>query len=71
MVLGVVLPCYLGSLADDYYGTSSVFVLLGLFFGLAHAFRVVWRAVQKGNREVEQAEQAMKKKRAEYYAKRD
>jgi F0F1-type ATP synthase assembly protein I len=71
MVLGVVLPCYLGSLADDYYGTSSVFVLLGLFFGLAHAVRVVWRAVQKGNREVEQAEQAMKKKRAEYYAKRD
>lgn len=71
MVLGVILPCYVGSLADQRYQTGRTFVLIGFLLGLAHAVRVVVRAVKQGNKEAEQVEQEMKQKRARYYAKRD
>jgi F0F1-type ATP synthase assembly protein I len=69
MVLGVVLPCYVGSLADRHYKTGQWFVALGFCLGIAHAVRAVYRAVQRANREAEEEEQRLRAARKKYHEK--
>jgi F0F1-type ATP synthase assembly protein I len=69
MVLGVVLPCYVGSLADRHYKTGQWFLILGFCLGIAHAVRAVYRAVQQANREAEAEEQRQREARKQYHQK--
>lgn len=71
MVLGVVLPCYVGSLADKRWGTGDTFLIIGFLLGIAHAVRAVWRALERAKRESQQAEEERRRARQKYYEDRD
>jgi F0F1-type ATP synthase assembly protein I len=71
MVLGVLLPCYVGSLADKRWQTGDLFLIIGFFLGLAHAVRAVWRALERTKQEAQAAEEQRKRDRQKYYDDRD
>lgn len=70
VVLGLLLPGYLGHLADAHFGTRPLFILLGFVLGLAHGVRAVVRVVREGDEQAARAAKEMKRKRAEYYDQR-
>lgn len=70
IALGILLPCYAGSVADDHYGTEDTFLILGFVLGLAHGARAVARALKQANREAEEAAGREKQQRKQYYDRR-
>ena len=71
MVLGVILPCYVGSLADKRWGTGDTFLILGFLIGLAHAVRAVWRALERTKEDAKKAEEERRRLRQKYFDDRD
>lgn len=71
MVLGVILPSYVGHLADEHYRTGYTFLLVGFAFGIAHAVRAVWRTMKAWQEEVEREEREEKEARRKYYEDRE
>lgn len=71
MVLGIVLPCYVGSLADEHYGTGKTWFFVGFLVGIGHAVKVVWRATKQANQEAEAEAALDRQKRKQYYDDRD
>jgi F0F1-type ATP synthase assembly protein I len=71
IVLGILLPGYLGSLLDEHWDTRHVFLLVGFFIGLAHGVWAVMRVAKEGDAMALADERAMRQRRAEYYEKRD
>ena len=67
MVLGLMLPCWVGIKADEHFDTEPYLLLLGFVLGVAHGVRVVSRAIQRANREAEAADQAARKARQQYH----
>lgn len=70
IALGLLLPAYLGSLADARLETGSLFLLVGGFVGLAHGVRAVMRVAKQGDAEARAEARALRQQRAEYYEKR-
>jgi len=70
IVLGVLLPSYVGSLLDSHYGTGPAFILFGFVIGLAHGVRAVMRVAKEGDAIAQQDRAEMRRKRDEYYGKR-
>jgi len=70
IVLGVILPSYLGSQLDSHYGTHPAFILLGFAVGLAHGVRCVMRVAKEGDAIAKQDRAEMRRKRDEYYGRR-
>jgi F0F1-type ATP synthase assembly protein I len=71
MVLGVMLPSYVGYLVDQRYGTGYGFFLLGFVLGIAHGVRAISRMMKSWRRDVEEAERREKEERRKYYEDRD
>ncbi|MEN9578754.1 MAG: hypothetical protein RJA70_1763 [Pseudomonadota bacterium] len=71
IVLGIVLPCYVGSLADGRYGTGKTWLFVGFLIGVGHAVRVVWRTMKQANQEADAETEREKTKRKQYYEDRD
>ena len=69
-VLGLVLACYVGSLADERWGSGDTFLIIGFFLGLAHAVRAVWRALNRIKEEAAKAERERKAARKKYHEDR-
>lgn len=69
IVLGVILPCYLGSLADRHYKTGQLFMGLGFVLGIAHGVRAVVRVLRQANREAEEEEERQRAARKKYHEK--
>ena len=67
IVLGVLLPSYVGIRADRHFGTGRTWLLVGFAFGIAHGVRAVYRALQKANREAEAYEEEERKRRKQYH----
>jgi F0F1-type ATP synthase assembly protein I len=67
IVLGLVLPCYVGSLADKRWGTGSALLIAGFCLGLVHGVRVVMRAYKQALREQELEDQQAREARKKYY----
>ena len=67
MVLGLVLTCYVGSLADERWETGNTFIIIGFFLGLAHAIWAVWRALEQIKKDAARAEQERKAARRKYH----
>jgi ATP synthase protein I len=67
IVLGVVFPCWLGSWADRRWSTGNTFLLIGFAFGLAHAVRAVWRALERTRRDAERADAERREARKRYH----
>ncbi len=67
IVLGLALPCYLGSLADKRWGTGSAFLIAGFFLGLAHGVRVVMRAYKEALRDQDDEDRKTREARKKYY----
>ncbi len=71
IVLGVILPCYVGSLADDHYGTGNTWLYVGFLIGVAHGVRAVWRVMKEASKEAEAEAEREKQKRKQYYEDRE
>lgn len=67
IVLGVVLPSYVGIKADRHFGTGRLWLIVGFAFGIAHGVRAVYRALQRANREAEAYEAEERKRRKQYH----
>jgi F0F1-type ATP synthase assembly protein I len=70
MVLGLVLTCYVGSLADERWETGNTFLIIGFFLGLAHAVWAVRRALEQIKAEAAKAEAKRKAARRKYHEDR-
>ncbi len=70
MVLGLVLACYVGSLADEHWDSGNTFLIIGFFLGLAHAVRAVWRALNRIKEDAAKAEAERKAARKKYHEDR-
>ncbi len=71
MVLGVIVPCYVGSLADKRWGTGDTFLIIGFFLGLAHGVRAVWRALERTKEDARKAEEERRRERQKYFDDRE
>jgi F0F1-type ATP synthase assembly protein I len=67
IVLGIVLPSYVGLKLDSHYHTGQTFLAIGFFLGLAHGVRALVRAVKQANREAEQEEERERERRRQYH----
>lgn len=67
MVLGLLLPCWVGIKGDEHFGTEPYLVLTGFVLGVAHGVRVVARAIKRANAEAEATEQAERNARQKYH----
>jgi F0F1-type ATP synthase assembly protein I len=70
IVLGLVLPCYVGSLADKHWTGGNTFLIVGFFLGIAHGVRAVWRALERTKRDAERAKRDREAARKRYYDER-
>jgi len=70
IALGLILPCYVGQLADARWDTGSTFLIIGFFLGIAHGVRAVWRVLERSKREAHEEEQRRKEARKRYYDER-
>jgi F0F1-type ATP synthase assembly protein I len=67
IVLGIVLPGYVGSVLDSHFDTQPTFIAIGFVVGLAHGVRAVMRVAKEGDAIAKKDEDEMRRKRAEYY----
>lgn len=70
IVLGVLLPSYVGIQVDRHYGTGRLWLLVGFAFGVAHGVRAVYRALQQANQAAEAEEEEMRRRRQKYHDER-
>jgi F0F1-type ATP synthase assembly protein I len=70
IVLGLLLPCYVGAWADKRWSTGNTFLIIGFVLGIAHGVRAVKRALDQTKREAERAKLDAKEARKRYYDKR-
>lgn len=50
IAVAIALPVWLGHKLDERFGTGVLLMLLGLFFGMATAGKVVWERLVKNDR---------------------
>ena len=67
IVLGILLPCYVGSLADDHYGTGKTWLYVGFFIGIAHGIHAVRRVLKQAQALADAEVEAEKQQRRQYY----
>lgn len=70
IVLGVALPCYVGSLADKHYETGNTWLYVGFVIGVVHGIRAVQRVLKEANAQAEAEIEAEKEQRRQYYEDR-
>jgi F0F1-type ATP synthase assembly protein I len=70
MVLGVLLPSYVGIQVDRHYGTGKLWLLVGFALGVAHGVRAVYRALKQANQAAEAEEEEMRRRRQDYHDER-
>lgn len=66
----VLLGLFGGRWLDKHFATGSTFALLGIGLGLAAGGRVIWKALQRANREAERLEQEERQARKHFHEQR-
>ena len=67
IVLGVILPSYVGILADRRWDTGRLWLSVGFALGVAHGVRAVYRAIRRANEEADAHEQELRRQRQQYH----
>lgn len=65
----VLLGLFAGRWLDKRFDAGSTFTLLGIGLGLVAGGRVIWKALQRANREAEQMEQEERQARRDFHDK--
>jgi hypothetical protein len=66
----VLLGLFGGRWLDKRFATGSTFALLGISLGLVAGGRVIWKALQRANREAERLEEEERQARKAFHAQR-
>jgi F0F1-type ATP synthase assembly protein I len=63
----LLLGLFAGRWLDKRFDAGSTYTLLGIALGLTAGGRVVWKALQRANREAEQMEREEREARKHYH----
>jgi F0F1-type ATP synthase assembly protein I len=64
--LSILFGLWLGHKGDQWLGSDPWLTLIGTGFGTAAGVRAIWRALQRANREADEAERRDRKARKQY-----
>jgi len=67
LAASILLGLFGGRALDQHFDTGSTFALIGLALGLLAGSRVIWKALQRANREAERMEQEERQARKAFH----